>query len=201
MIFRRVRGHIIPIDEKRERAKAQAKAAAGVGAALLGAAATGHIAGDLERKANRAHEASVRSEVRAHNTAKAPKVDKRGQMSLFGVKSFRSRTQYMEMASKHQAKSEKLREASKLVNKAGHHAAGAAVAAASYHLLGQTKFKDDEKTKAAVGVAAGVSTSFAINHAHHNKLGANLSFGKMVKTGLKKAAVEIGRFAIRRKMR
>lgn len=198
MIFRRVHGHVIAINQPGDREKALAKAGAGVGAGVLGAAAAGHVSGEIERRALQAHAASVRSEVRASRVLNTPAMNKHGQMKLFGVKSFRTRSQYMEVMSKHADKAEKLTKTAKAVAKTGNHLAGAAIGAASYKALEHTRFKDDQKTKAAVGAGAGVAASFAIEHARSNKLGANLSFGKMLKSGLKEAAKHIGRFALRK---
>ena len=199
MRFIRKHGRIIPIREPNDNQKALAKGAAGGTAGVLGAAAAGHISGELERRANRASAASVRTEVRASRAqGAAARVNKHGQMNLFGVNSRKTYTGFMELSEKHAQKAEKLRAAAKVVSKVGHVAAGAAIGGATYKALEHTKFKNDEKTKAAAGTASGVAASFAIEHARANKLGANLSFGKMLKSGLKTAAVKIGRFAVRK---
>jgi hypothetical protein len=205
MKFIRYHGRVVPIRDGNEidakKVKAAGLGAAGATAGVLGAAAAGHVSGELQRRAEQAAHASRKAEFRAHSISTKFKVNAHGQGDLFSkVRSSKTREKFMEIAMRHQDKSDALHAASKAIQRGGNHLAGAAIAAGTYKALEGTSLEKDTKTRAAIGAGSGVAASFAIDYARANKLGADLPFRKMLKSGLKQAAINIARFAVKRRV-
>jgi hypothetical protein len=150
VVFRRIRGHIVPI--KRKQVEGAGSVAAGLGIA----AASGTVASRLVLSA--AH-----AENQARNTLKAARKARSAAEAMGPLFSINANKRYLQAgheALRTMVESRKLFNTSLGIRNAGYTAATALIAGGVHRVMSGKK--QDKKTTAAVAAAAGVAAHFAV---------------------------------------
>lgn len=181
VVFRRIRGRLIPI--KREKLEGAGMVAGGLGVA----AASGNVAARLVRSAAHA-ENEARTVLKAARKAKAA-AEQMGP--LFASTANKKYLQAGHEALKTMVESRKLFASSLGIRNAGYTAGAALIAGGLHRAAGK---KQSKKTTAAIAAGAGVATHFAIRSSF---LKSTLGKGIKVSDALRAAAktIIVKRFA------
>lgn len=166
IIFRRIRGHIVPIKVKDNQAVAQGLSAAAGGVAI--AAGAGKLSATLLRDAayteNHAHKLAFRyKSLKAAGLANGPLFAEGLRPVLRPLGEEALRTQIMSM---------QMLKASHGVAQLGQSLASAAIGYGTYRALaGHKDLQDKPITRAVIGTGAGVAAAFVIRGAFYKSIG------------------------------
>jgi hypothetical protein len=157
IVFRKIHGHIVPIKVDQLKLKKNADksqivsggglAALGAGTALVAGRASEKLA-DASRGAFSVAKAFNRASDHYHTQERITSALRTGKKAVLAL----DRGVF-------------LKSASKVTARAGILGGAALIGAGVHRALSQTRFKEDEKTKAAIGAGAGVAAAFALETA------------------------------------
>lgn len=167
IVFRRIRGRIVPIRVKNSEALASGLGTAAAGVAL--AAVTGQAAGSLVRSAAHA-ENQARSIAKVYRNIKATA---RARGPLFELAAIKRARPIGEEALKAAVQSKLLYKASSGIKKFGNALAVGAIGYGAYQALKATNLKDNEQARSVIGAGAGAAAFFAIKSSFFKNLGSS----------------------------
>jgi hypothetical protein len=171
VVFRRIKGHIVPIKIKREKAEGAGMVAAGLGVA----AASGTVASRLVMGAAHAENQArkvVSAARKARNTMQA-------SGPLFAAAANKEYLRAGHEALKTMTESRKLFDASLRVRNAGYTAGAALIAGGIHRAMSQDGKKSNPKVTAAVSAGAGIAAHFAVRSSFVRSIGSKKTFDAM----------------------
>ena len=190
--FRRIHGRIVTInvEQVKDTAKGTTLAVAGVAVGGL----SGGIAGNLSKKGLRQAKASFNAEKASYTY----------QQTGTQLDMFKKSTSYaqgrMKASETFAVKAAKYGSYSKAVSKVGTVVSASLIAGGVHKVLGHTKLKDDEKTKAAISIGAGATAGFAVKSFFSSHLSESMTISKSVKNFFSEAGKHIVKAAVKRKV-
>lgn len=171
VVFRRIKGHIVPIKIKREKAEGAGMVAAGLGVA----AASGTVASRLVMSAAHA-ENQARNTLKAARKAKSL-AEKTGP--LFAASANKEYLRAGRETLRTMVESRKLFDSSLGIRNAGYTAGAALIAGGVHRAMSQNGKKADPKTTAAVAAGAGIAAHLAVRSSFLRSMRSNRTFDAM----------------------